>query len=82
MSYVATWLTCGPPLILSPALERRGTPRRQGLCSRRAHLWATSDFVPRSKASGIPQAVGGYVAISDFVPCFGASGTPQAAWVM
>ena len=31
---------------------------RQGLCSHLAHLWATSDFVPRSEAEGIPQAAG------------------------
>ena len=47
--YVATLPTSGPLLILPPALKRRGSPRRQGLCSQLAHLWATSDFVPRSE---------------------------------
>ena len=56
--YVATLPACGPLLILSPALKRRGSPRRQGLCSHFAHLWATSDFVPRFEAEGIPEAAG------------------------
>ena len=47
--YVATRPTCGPLLILFPALKRWGPPRRQGLCSNLAHLWATSDFVPRQQ---------------------------------
>ena len=54
----ATWPTCRPPLILPPALKRWGPPRRQGLCSDPAHLWATSDSAPRSEAVGTPQAVG------------------------
>ena len=58
MGYVATLPTSGPLLILSPALKRRGSPRRQGLRSHLAHKWATSDFVPRSEAEGIPEAVG------------------------
>ena len=33
--YVATLPTSGPLLILPPALKRRGSPRREGLCSRR-----------------------------------------------
>ena len=33
--------TCGPLLIVSPALKRRASPKRQGLCSHIAHLWAT-----------------------------------------
>ena len=56
--YVATLPTSGPLLILPPALKRWGSPRRQGLCSHLAHLWATSDSVPRSEAEGIPQAAG------------------------
>ena len=47
-----------PLLILPPALKSCGSPRRQGLCSHLAHLWATSDFAPRSGAVGTPQAVG------------------------
>ena len=57
MADVATLPTCGPLLILPPTLKRWGTPRRQGLCSHLAHLWATSHFAPRSKAVGIPEAV-------------------------
>ena len=81
---------CGPPLILSPTLKHWGTPRRQGLCSHPAHLWATSDFVPRSETLGTPQAVRvmwppGPLwawATSDFVPCSKAWGTPKAAGFM
>ena len=39
-------------MILSPALMRWGPPTRHGLCSHLAHLWATSDFVPRSAGFG------------------------------
>ena len=56
--WVATLPTCGPLLILPPALKRRGPPRRQGLSSHLAHTWATSDSAPRSKAAGIPEAAG------------------------
>ena len=35
--YVATLPTCGPLLILPPAVKRRGSPRRLGLCSHLAH---------------------------------------------
>ena len=52
--YGATWPTCGPPLILSLALKRWGPPRWQGLWSHLAHLWATSDFVPRFEALATP----------------------------
>ena len=54
--YVATRPTCGPPPILSPALKRWGPPRRQGLCSHPAHLWATSDSAPGFEAVGTPSA--------------------------
>ena len=60
--YVATLPTSGLLLIFSPALKRRGSPRRQGLCSHLAHLWATSDFAPRSEAEGNPLGGKGYVA--------------------
>ena len=56
--YVATLSTCGPPLILPLALKPWGPPRRHGLCSHLAHLWATSDSAPRSEAVGTPQAAG------------------------
>ena len=45
-------------LLLSPAVKRLGPPRRQGLCSHPAHLWAYSDFVPRSEALGSPRRQG------------------------
>ena len=41
--YPATLPTCGAPLNPSPAVKRWGPPRRQGLCSHLAHLWATFD---------------------------------------
>ena len=50
--------TSGPLLILPPALRRWGSRRRQALCSHLAHLWATSDLAPRSKAVGIPELAG------------------------
>ena len=56
--YVATLPTCGPPLMLPSARKRRGPPWRQGLCSHHAHLWATSDYAPRSEAAGTPHAAG------------------------
>ena len=56
--YVATLPTCGPLLILPPALRQQGSRRRQGLCSHLAHLWATFDSSPRSEAEGILQAAG------------------------
>ena len=49
---VATLPTSGPLPILPPAPKRRGFPRRQGLYSHLAHLWATSD----------PRGGRGYVA--------------------
>ena len=42
--------TCGPLLILFPALKRWASPRWQGLCSQSAHLWATFDSAPGSEA--------------------------------
>ena len=51
---VATLPTSGPLLILSPALKRRGSPRRQGSRSHLAHKWAASDSAPRSEVEGIP----------------------------
>ena len=56
MVYLATLPTDGPLLILPRALKRWGPPQQQGLCSHLAHLWATSDFAPRSKAVVTPQA--------------------------
>ena len=43
-----------PFLILSPTLKHRGPPRRWGLCSHGAHLWAASAFAPCFEASGTP----------------------------
>ena len=56
--YVATLPTCGPLVILPPAVKRCGHPRREGLCSHLAHLFATSDFPPRFDAVGTPLAAG------------------------
>ena len=88
MGYVANFPTCGPPLILPPVLKRWGPPRRQGLCSHLADLWATSDSALRSEAVGTPQAQGlcshlaHFWATSYSAARSEAAGTPQAAWVM
>ena len=80
--------TCGQLLILPPALKGWGPPRRQGLCSHLAHLWATSDSAPRSEAEEVPQRQGlcshlaHLRATSDSAPRSEAEGTPQAAGVM
>ena len=50
--------TCGPFLILSPAMKPWGPPRRQGLGSHSAHMWATFYFVPRYEALGTPETAG------------------------
>ena len=55
---MATLPIWGPLLSYSPALKRRGSPRRQGLCSHLADLWATSELVPRSEAEGLPKTAG------------------------
>ena len=55
------WGSFGPKCSdfgLLRAPKRWGPPRWQGLCSHPAHLWATSDFIPRSEALGFPQAAG------------------------
>ena len=54
--YVATLVSCGPPVILFPALKRWGPPRRRGSCNYLAHLWASSDSAPCSQAVGTHQA--------------------------
>ena len=54
--YVGTLPSFGPPPILLPAVKRWGPPRRQGLCSHLAHLWATTVSAPAFEAVGIPQA--------------------------
>ena len=54
--YAATRATCGPPHILSPALNRWGPRRRQGLCSHHGHLWAATESPPPcSEALGSPR---------------------------
>ena len=55
---MATWPTCGPPLIPHPALKRWGPPRRQGLCSHLAHLWATLDAARYYEVVGTSYAAG------------------------
>ena len=52
----------GQLLIPPPALKRRGSPRRQGLCSHLAHKWASFDFAPPLSSGGAPQGGRGYVA--------------------
>ena len=85
---MATFPTCGSPLILPPALKRWGPPRWQGLCSHLAHLWATSDSAPAVKRWGPPRRQGlcGHLAhlwvTSDSTPRSEAVGTPQVAGVM
>ena len=83
--YVATLPTCGPLLILPPALKRWGSPGRQGLCSHLTHLWVTYDCAPAMKRWGPPRRQGlcshlaHLWATSDSAPRFEAAGTPQAA---
>ena len=80
--------TCGPPSILHPAPKQWGPPRRQGLCSHLAHLWATSDSAPRSEAVGPPKLQGlcshgaHLWTTSDSAARSEAEGTPEAAGVM
>ena len=78
--YVATHPTCGQLLIRSPALKRGGPPRRLGLCSHPAHLWAISDYVCPLSSVGDHLGGRGYIATCPtcgYVPCFEALGTPQ-----
>ena len=83
--YVATLPTCGPLLILPPALKRWGPPRRQGLCSPLAHLWATSDSAAAIKGwgplrrQGLCSHLAHLWATSDSAPRSEAVGTPEAA---
>ena len=63
--HVANVHTCGPLLIPPPpppTLKCWEHPKRHGLCSQSAHLWATTDFVPCSEALGTPLDGMGYVA--------------------
>ena len=46
---------------IPPALKWWGPPKRQGLCSQSAHLWATADPPPSLKRWGPPDRKG-YVA--------------------
>ena len=74
--------TCGPLPILSPPMRH---PRRQGLGSHYAHMWAISDFVLAMKHWGPPrwQGLGSHCAhmwaTFDFVPRYEALGTPEMA---
>ena len=71
--YVATRPTCGPILIVRPALKRWGPPRRQGLCSPPDQLLATSDSAPCSKAArrqGLCSHLAHLWATFDFLPLF------------
>ena len=49
-------------MIFLPIMKRWGRPKQQGLCSQSIHLWATSNFVPCSKALGTPPDGNNYVA--------------------
>ena len=62
MENFANLPSCVPLLILSPALKRWGSPKREASCSQAAHLQATADFVPRSKVLGTPPWGTGYLA--------------------
>ena len=66
--YVATLPTSGPLLILPPPLKLWVPPRREGLCSHLAHLWATSDSFPGYAAVGTSLGDKGYVGT---LPTFG-----------
>ena len=44
--------TCGPLLILSPALKHWGAPGREALCSHEAYMWPVCDLAPRPEALG------------------------------
>ena len=85
---MATLPTCGPLLILSPALKRWGPRRRQGLCSHLAHLLSTSDSAPALKRWGPPRRqrlcshLAHLWATCDSAPRCEAVGTPQVAGVM
>ena len=54
-------------MILPPFLKRWGPPLRLGLCSHKAHLWATSDSAPRFEPVGMPQGGTGYVPLGPLV---------------
>ena len=81
--YLANPPTCGPLLILSPALKRWEPSKRQGLCHQSAHLWAMADFVPRFEALGTPKRQGlcsqsaHLWATSEFVPRFIVGDPPK-----
>ena len=71
-------------MILPPALKRWGPPRRQGLCSYLAHLWATCDSPPALqrwgplRRQGLCSHVVHLWATSDFASRSEAVGTPEA----
>ena len=54
VGHVANLPNCGPHLILSAALKRRGFPRQDRLCSQSAQLWVIYHFVLRSEAAWTP----------------------------
>ena len=79
-------LTCGPLPILSPAMTHGGPPRRQGLGSHYAHMWAIFAFVP-VQSIWDPRESRGEVATMPtcgpfllLFPCR-ALGTPETAGV-
>ena len=57
--HVANLPTYGPRLILFPALSDGDPSGGTGYVpTRPTHLWAGSDFVPRSEALGTSEAIG------------------------
>ena len=73
---------------LPAALKPWGVPRRQGLCSHLAHVWATSDSAPCSEVLGSPRQQGlcshlAHLRATPYAsPSSEAVGDPQAAGVM
>ena len=85
---MATLPTCGPPLILPPALKRWGPPGGRGYVATLPTCRPPLILPPALKRWGPPKRQGlcshlaHLCATSGFAPCSEAVGTPQAAGVM